>query len=114
MEASELAVYDGVLAKRPASSILFTGTGQVSEPQRVRDALLAAFTREGGQVVQADAVAARPVGDAVEIVPADGQIIDADRAVVAAGAWVQGLDGEYGRARAPDRRARLFRAVSRT
>lgn len=96
MEASELAVYDGVLARRPAGGILFTGTGQVSEPQRVRDALLAAFTREGGQVVHTDAVAVRPVGDAVEVELADGQVVDADRTVVAAGAWSKALMASMG------------------
>jgi len=91
MEASELAAYDDVLAKRPAGGIVFTGTGQVSEPQLVRDALLSAFSRQGGQVVSADAVTVRAKDDAAEVVLSDGQVIDSDRVLVAAGAWSKTL-----------------------
>lgn len=87
MEADDLAAYDGVLAARPAGGIRFSGTGQVSEPQRARDALLLAFARRGGHVVHADAAAVRPVADTAEVVLADGQVIGVDRVVVAAGAW---------------------------
>lgn len=100
MEASELAAYDDVLAKRPAGGIVFTGTGQVSEPQLVRDALLSAFSRQGGQVVSADAVTVRAKDDAAEVVLSDGQVIDSDRVLVAAGAWSKTLMASLG-ARVP-------------
>lgn len=100
METSELAAYDGVLAKRPAGGIVFTGTGQVSEPQLVRDALLSAFSRQGGQVVSADAVTVRAKDDAAEVVLSDGQVIDSDRVLVAAGAWSKTLMASLG-ARVP-------------
>lgn len=87
METDELAAYDGVLATRPASGIRFSGTGQVSEPQRVRDALLSGFERLGGRVIQGDATAVRPAAEAAEVVLEDGTIVDADKVVVAAGAW---------------------------
>ncbi len=87
MEADDLAAYDAVLAKRPAGGIRFSGTGQVSEPQRVRDALLSGFQRLGGRVIHAEVSTVRPAAEAAEVVLADGSIIDADRAVVAAGAW---------------------------
>ena len=87
MEADDLAAYDGVLAARPAGGIRFTGTGQVSEPQRARDALLSGFERLGGRVVHAEVSAVRPVADAAEVVLADGEVIGVDRVVVAAGAW---------------------------
>ena len=87
MEADDLAAYDGVLAVRPAGGIRFSGTGQVSEPQRVRDALLRGFQRLGGRVVHGDVTAVRPVAEAAEVVLADGAVVDADKVVVAAGAW---------------------------
>lgn len=87
MEADDLAAYDGVLAARPAGGIRFSGTGQVSEPQRVRDALLGGLERLGGRVIHAEVSAVRPAAEAAEIVLADGSVVDADRAVVAAGAW---------------------------
>ncbi|MGX1803093.1 NAD(P)/FAD-dependent oxidoreductase, partial [Brevundimonas naejangsanensis] len=91
MEAEELAAYDAVLRQRPAGGIRFTGTGQVSEPQAVRDALLAAFSAKGGQTIHADATAVRPAADAAEVALSDGTVIDADRVVVAAGAWSERL-----------------------
>lgn len=87
MEAEDLAAYDGVLAARPAGGVRFSGTGQVSEPQRVRNALLSGFERLGGGVVHGEATAVRPAGEAAEVVLADGSVVDADKVVVAAGAW---------------------------
>lgn len=87
LEADELAAWDGVLTSRPAGGIRFTGTGQVSEPQRVRDVLTAAFTGRGGRVMQAEARRLNPVSDGVEVVLQDDAVVDADRVVVAAGAW---------------------------
>ncbi len=96
MEAEELAAYDAVLRQRPAGGIRFTGTGQVSEPQAVRDALLAAFAANGGQTVHADAAAIRPAADAAEVSLSDGTVIDVDRVVVAAGAWSERLMAPLG------------------
>lgn len=91
LEAEELAAYDAVLSQRPAGGIRFSGTGQVSEPQAVRDALLAAFAARGGQTIHADATAIRPVADAAEVVLSNGTTVTADRVVVAAGAWSERL-----------------------
>lgn len=91
METEELAAYDAVLKARPAGGIRFTGTGQVSEPQSVRDALSTAFTKQGGRILQADVRRLRPVSDGVEIVLEDGATVDAQRIVVAAGAWSASL-----------------------
>lgn len=87
MEAEELAAYDAVLRVRPAGGIRFTGTGQVCEPQKVRDVLLGAFARRGGHVVHADVTAVRPVAEGAEVVLAEGEVIGVDRIVIAAGAW---------------------------
>lgn len=91
METEELAAYDAVLKARPAGGIRFTGTGQVSEPQSVRDALSTAFVKQGGRILRADVRRLRPVSDDVEIVREDGATLDAQRIVVAAGAWSASL-----------------------
>ncbi|MET4683557.1 NAD(P)/FAD-dependent oxidoreductase [Brevundimonas faecalis] len=100
MEVEELAAYDSVLRARPAGGIRFTGTGQVSEPQALRGALLAALTERGGTVVSNEAVAIRPAADGAEIRLADGGVVDSDRVVVAAGAWSASLLAPLG-VRAP-------------
>ncbi len=87
LETNELAAWDGVLKSRPAGGIRFTGTGQVSEPQRVRDALMTAFISRGGRCIQAEARRLKPVPNGAEIVLEDGAVVDAERALVAAGAW---------------------------
>jgi D-amino-acid dehydrogenase len=87
METEDLAAYDGVLAARPAGGIRFSGTGQVSEPQRAREALLSGFERFGGRVIRGEAMAIRPAAEAAEVVLVDGSVLDADKVVVAAGAW---------------------------
>ena len=91
METEELTAYEGSLTARPAGGVRFTGTGQVSEPQRVRDALLADFARRGGALVHAEVLTLRPVCDGAEIVCDDAQLLDVDRVVVAAGAWSAAL-----------------------
>ncbi|MBD7941425.1 NAD(P)/FAD-dependent oxidoreductase [Brevundimonas guildfordensis] len=91
LETEELAAYGAVLSQRPAGGIRFTGTGQVSEPQAVRDALLAAFAARGGQTMHADATAIRPVAHAAEVALSNGTTVTADRVVVAAGAWSERL-----------------------
>jgi D-amino-acid dehydrogenase len=48
MTRDELEVYRGALRDVPAGGLHFTGSGQFSEPQAVRDAVLAAFRARGG------------------------------------------------------------------
>ena len=91
LETEELAAYDAVLSRRPAGGIRFSGTGQVSEPQAVRDAPLAAFAARGGQTIHADATAIRPVAHSAEVALSNGTTVTADRVVVAAGAWSERL-----------------------
>lgn len=91
LESDELVAYEGPLTTRPAGGLLFTGTGQVSEPQRVRAALQDAFKRHGGRVLGAEVSAVRAREGAAELVLADGAILAADSAVVAAGAWSRRL-----------------------
>ncbi len=87
METDELGAYLGPLSQRPAGGLVFTGTGQVSEPDRVRVALLDAFKHRGGQGLDAEVSVVRPRDGAVEVAMADGAVLVVDRVVVAAGAW---------------------------
>lgn len=82
----DLAAYAGVLREAPVAGIAFSGTGQVSEPQLAREALLAAFERSGGEIVRAR-VASLSVQRRVTASVDDGPAIDADAAIVCAGAW---------------------------
>lgn len=87
LEASELDAYDAVLAKRPAGGVAFEGTGQVSEPIRVVEALLEAFRQGGGRTVQARVTGIQATDPGVLVQLEDGGAIVADALVVAAGAW---------------------------
>lgn len=88
MSDDDLARYDGVLRSRPVAGVLFSGTGQVSEPQAARDALLAAFTARGGEVV-AGAAASVDANGRVRF--ASGVTREADAVLIAAGAWSKPL-----------------------
>lgn len=97
MNASELDRYAAVLRARPAAGVLFEGTGQVSEPQAARDAMLAAFTAKGGEIVADAALQVSPSG---RVALASGGERAADAVLVAAGAWSGPLMRQLG-ARAP-------------
>ena len=84
MSADDLTRYEGVLRRPPSAGVLFSGGGQVSDPQAARDALLLAFTALGGAIVEGAAERVR--GDA-RVVLASGHAIDADAVLIAAGAW---------------------------
>ena len=86
MQADDLESYAAVMAHAPVAGIRFSGTAQVSEPQAARDALLAAFTAHGGEVVHAR-VARLSSGDRVIAHLNDGGVREAEGALVAAGAW---------------------------
>lgn len=88
MSGDELTRYEGVLRSRPVAGVLFSGTGQVSEPQVARDALLAAFMARGGEVV-ADSAANIEANGRVRL--ASGGAREAEAVLVAAGAWSRPL-----------------------
>jgi D-amino-acid dehydrogenase len=93
MSADDLARYEGVLRRPPRAGVLFTGSGQVSDPQGAREALLMAFTAIGGMIVEGAAARVRADG---RVLLASGHAIDADAVLIAAGAWsgplMQALD----------------------
>jgi D-amino-acid dehydrogenase len=84
MSDADLAGYEGVLRRLPRAGVLFTGGGQVSDPQGAREALISAFTALGGAVIDGTAVRAEADGRAVL---ASGQTLEADALLIAAGAW---------------------------
>lgn len=84
MSRAELDRYAKVLRAAPAAGVLFEGTGQVSEPQAARDAMLKTFTAVGGEIV-ADSVAR--VDAHAHVTLASGSTRDADAVLIAAGAW---------------------------
>jgi len=86
MTSDELAAYAPVINRPPAGGVRFSGTAQVSEPQAVRDALMAAFRSRGGKVVHAH-VERVSTGSRILAQLEDGATLEADGAVVAAGAW---------------------------
>jgi len=93
MRADELARYGAVLRAAPAAGVLFEGTGQVSEPQAVRDAIAEAFRASGGEVL-ADSV--RRVEPNGRVVLASGSERQADAVLIAAGAWSGALMRQFG------------------
>lgn len=91
--AGDLARYDGVLRARPAAALFFEGAGQVRDPQHARDAMLAAFTARGGEIVADSAV--RVNADA-RVTLASGGVREADAVLIAAGAWSRPLMAQLG------------------
>lgn len=88
MTAAELARYESVLRAPPCAAVLFSGTGQVSEPQAVRDAMLVAFTERGGEIVADTATHIEPRG---RVALTSGVARETDGVLVAAGPWSRGL-----------------------
>ncbi|MBL8552543.1 MAG: FAD-binding oxidoreductase [Hyphomonadaceae bacterium] len=92
MRDDDLAAYAQAIGRAPAGGILFSGTGQVGSPQGARDAILAAFQQRGGEsapgrVVRLDGPRATLEG---------GRVLEADAALVAAGAWSAPLMRQLG------------------
>lgn len=101
MEPAELRAYGAALRRPPVAGLRFDGTGQVSEPQAVRDALLAAFTARGGRTVAAKATRLAAEADGGAVAHLDtGDAIRTEHLLVAAGAWSNGLMAGLG-VRAP-------------
>lgn len=88
MNAAELARYAAVLNREPTAAVIFSGTGQVSEPQAARDAILASLAERGGETVVGSV--ARVEANA-RVTLADGSTRDADAVLVCAGPWSRAL-----------------------
>lgn len=97
MTGAELERYASVLNRLPTAAVLFSGTGQVSDPQGARDAIVASFVARGGEIV---AGSAARVGADARVTLASGETREADAVLVAAGPWSRRLMEGLG-ARAP-------------
>ncbi|MGE0531155.1 MAG: NAD(P)/FAD-dependent oxidoreductase [Hyphomonadaceae bacterium] len=93
MDAAELERYDGVLNRTPHAAVIFSGTGQVSEPQAARDAILASFVERGGEIVVGSAVR---IEESARVLLADGGVRNADAVLVCAGPWSRVLMEQLG------------------
>jgi len=93
MTSAELERYSGVLSRVPYAAVTVSGTGQVSDPQTCRDAMLASFTERGGEII-ADSVARLETNGCVTL--AAGDVREADAVLVAAGPWSRGLMQQIG------------------
>lgn len=95
MSAAELQRYAAVLRTPPCAGVLFSGTGQVSEPQAAREAILAAFVARGGEII-AERVSGLQAGGRAVTASLSGRAVEADGVLVAAGAWSRGLMARLG------------------
>ncbi|MBL8531432.1 MAG: FAD-binding oxidoreductase [Hyphomonadaceae bacterium] len=93
MTRTELARYEAVLARPPEAAILFSGTGQVSDPQGAREAMLASFAARGGEVLTA--AAARVEANA-RVTLTNGAVREAEALLIAAGPWSRALMAQLG------------------
>lgn len=91
MSADELGRYEGVLARPPEAGVHVDGTGQVSDPQGARDAILAEFVKRGGEIVTDSAESLSTNGGRATARLSSGASRDADNVLVAAGAWSRSL-----------------------
>lgn len=93
MNAAELARYGAVLNRAPKAAVVFEGTGQVSEPQAARDAMLASFVERGGEIVVANA---SRIDTQARVTLTDGTQREADALLVCAGPWSRALMEQLG------------------
>jgi glycine/D-amino acid oxidase-like deaminating enzyme len=91
--AEELRRYEGVLRKPPVAAVVFSGGGQVSDPQGARETLLAAFAARGGEIVT-DTVTR--VDASARVTLKSGGTREADAVLIAAGPWSRGLMRQLG------------------
>jgi D-amino-acid dehydrogenase len=97
MTSAELERYSAVLNRAPKAAVVFSGTGQVSEPQAARDAILASFAERGGETVIASATRVEANG---QVTLSEGGTREADGVLVSAGPWSRRLMEQLG-VRAP-------------
>lgn len=100
MEFEELQEYLAVLRAQPAGGVVFSGTGHLWSTQGVREAVIAAFAAAGGCIVQASALRVSVHAEGVVVTLDNGASVEAQGAVIAAGAWSKPLMAGFG-VRAP-------------
>ncbi|ANP46558.1 NAD(P)/FAD-dependent oxidoreductase [Candidatus Viadribacter manganicus] len=93
MTGAELERYGAVLNHPPHAAVIFSGTGQVSEPQAAREAILASFVERGGEIVTGSATR---VETSARVTLANGTVREADAVLVCAGPWSRRLMEQIG------------------
>jgi D-amino-acid dehydrogenase len=97
MTGAELARYGDVLNRLPTAAVIFTGTGQVSDPQGARDAILASFAERGGESVVGSVARVEASG---RVTLSNNAKREADAVLISAGPWSRALMEQLG-VRAP-------------
>ncbi len=96
LSADDLAHIGSALRAPPVAGVRFSGTGQMmSQPQAVRDALIAGFKARGGEVLDA-AVTTIDMKNGASVSCGSGKKAEADCVLVAAGVWSRGLMAQLG------------------
>lgn len=93
LNGDEIERYAAVMRRPPVAGIHVSGTGQVSDPQGVRDAIMARFAALGGETVHGQASRVESDG---RVALATGQQHRADALLIAAGAWSRPLMAQLG------------------
>lgn len=96
LSSKELEHIGSALRVPPVAGVRFSGTGQMtSQPQAVRDALIAAFEARGGKVMDAtvDTIEAK---SGVRVRCNGGKTADGEHVLIAAGAWSAALMSQLG------------------
>jgi D-amino-acid dehydrogenase len=96
LSTNELAHIGSALRVPPVAGVRFSGTGQMtSQPQAVRNALIAGFKARGGDVLDAT-VASIAVNERVSVQCTNGRKGESEFVLIAAGAWSARLMAQLG------------------
>ncbi len=113
MKSDELAKFAGAMKQTPVAGVHFTGTGQVTQPQGARQALLDAFKAKGGAVLEANVVSVAADQKGVTVRCEGGSALDAESVLISAGAWSHRLMEQLGQ-RVPLIAERGYHVMSET
>ena len=97
-DRGRLRAHDPQLSPAYVFAASYDGHGYITSPSSYAAALAEHFRRQGGQIVEAEVTDIRPpdAGGPVTVVLKDGTVLDAERAVLAAGVWSDRLARRLG------------------
>jgi glycine/D-amino acid oxidase-like deaminating enzyme len=96
MTSDELARLESGMRAAPVAGLRFSGTGQVTLPQAVREALLNSFKSRGGTIAKASVSRITTEGAGARVRCSDGTAKSADEVLISAGAWSGELMASFG------------------
>lgn len=96
MTSDELAKLGNGMRQTPVAGLRFSGTGQVTLPQAVREALMEAFKARGGTIAKASVSPVTTDGAGMRVHCSDGTVESADEVMISAGAWSGELMAQFG------------------